>query len=182
MKFFIFFAVAVSLVLSLESQAIPLGAYKAVDAFCTNPNYVYSKDEQAYIDSVRGLGSCKDGSVMSPPCFEDYYVFANPHAGQVITVSKDLPGVECTIITEITYIERAPGHIEITFGKERSIPKSSRDGTTISCGAGQDSSQKRDYFYRMDGQFLLFVYKGPGNCGEFILKQAPVRDYPRGLR
>lgn len=168
---------AVGLLAAYASYALPVGSFKAIDAYCSNPAYVYSPEEQAYIDSVRGKGACIDGNKLSPPCFEDYYVFLPSFSGQLVTKIADISGISCVIRTEMTYSENRPGTLEFILGKSTSESQSNDHNTEIFCN--QDSEgNKLTYQYKQENSFLLLYSEAGTDCGDFIFKLQPVSDVP----
>jgi hypothetical protein len=167
-----------TLFITLNAGALPLGSYRTTDAYCTNPDYVYSKEEQDYIDTLKGKGACADGKYTSSPCFEDYYVFGTPSAGQFITLVKDIPGVECITTTQLTLAEKTPGILELTFGKSESKSHSSKDGVEISCG---DNGQEMtvSYNYKQENGNVLLMSPADPKCGSYVFKLSPVAEVPK---
>lgn len=158
--------------------AAPVGSYRAIDAYCTNPDYVYSPEEQDYRNNLSGIsGSCLDGNRMSAPCFEDYYVFNSDNTGRLVTVSKDLPGVECVLTTPLTISEKKPGTIDLLLGPSTSQARSSDPNVSIECSS-QGQGNKLSYNYRSEGKNLLLAVPAGNKCGEFIFKLTPVTNAP----
>ncbi len=159
-----------------SAYSAPVGSYRVIDAYCSNPSYAYSPDEQAYRDSL--AETCVTKNPLSPPCFEDYYAFNKDKSGRMVTVSKDMPGVQCILTTSITLSEKADNQLEILFGASSSKSQSSDPNTSISCESGGNSGGSASYFYRTEGKFLLFTIPQEKECGEFIYKLKPVSEVP----
>ncbi|WP_413291342.1 hypothetical protein [Bdellovibrio sp. HCB337] len=168
--------------------AIPMGSFKVIDAYCSNPQYVNTPEEQDYIDTLKGIkGSCIDGKFTSPPCFEDYYVFTTATTGSFVTRSSFMPGVACVTTTEMTYSENPPGVLEMLLGKSTGHSESNDPNTSISCDGGGESGEtsRASYHYKVDGEFLLLIMPGPAgsgsttDCGDYVFKAKSVTDFPK---
>lgn len=174
-----------SLVTSLFSTiavALPVGSFKAIDAYCTNPAYKFNADEQAYIDSLRGHGSCKDGKLTSPPCFEDYYIFSADKSGFLVNFVQDMPGVGCLTMTPFNMLETVPGRVEMILGQSRSKSHSNDPNVKITCEdplLANGATSKISYEYKQDGDHLLLSNPSGPECGNFVLKLAPSQNVPK---
>lgn len=171
-----FFFIFLLFILSTSSaSAAPRGDFKATDAYCTNSNYKFDPDEQAYIDSVRGEGSCKSGRPMDMLCFSDYYSFGAQGKGQHIVVTQATPDAGCIIRTPLSFSEKKRGLLEVSYGRGVSESYSSDPNVQLSCGdkENQPDEVKGVLRYRTAGADVLIIMSQDAECGEFILKLTP---------
>lgn len=157
-----------------------LGTYKAIDAYCSKPDYVFPKEEKDFIDNIKGLtGSCIDGKFTSPPCFEDYYVFTTETKGAWVTRILDIKGVSCILSTEVTYSESPVGTLNFRLGKTTSLPVSTDPNTEINCGARDEGSEVSFQYQQENNSLFLKAPHASEKCGEFIFKTISVNEVPK---
>lgn len=108
------------------AEGLPVGTWKLANAYCSNPNYIMSPDEQAEVDSIRHKAE---------PFIDDSFTLTTPTQG----ISKSgftISGMTCTQAQEMKVTTLADGLLRVDFfnGGESDSTTSEDGNTTVSCG------------------------------------------------
>lgn len=177
MKYTLIFLILLMTTLPSMAAGLPFGRYKTVDAYCTNPDYVYSKEEKDYINTLKGI-DCGTSSYLDPACFEDYYEFSSFSKATLVTRTIEEQGLTCTVTQEATWSEDSSGLVTVVLGKSTTTSESNNPDNTISCSSN-DEGNKLDFKYKEEGKSLILLFPSSIECGEFAFKLITVAVLPK---
>lgn len=147
---------------SHEASAQELNTkYRMITAGCSNPDFKYSPDEKAFIDSVEHIGPY--------PWTTDTLSFTSPTTGQWTTLFVFEGNLECELNHQFTWKQDEKQNIMFHFLSSEDVPRNPNesDKVSVSCG-GREAGTKEIYKFNSSGVGGFYLsLENSESCGEY---------------
>jgi hypothetical protein len=143
------------------------GSWKLADAFCTNPNYKRSPDEQAFVDAIKHVGATWTDDVVEINSSAPGTTTGSNFSGLWTTVFT-MDGMSCSQSQKFTTKLEEGGKIRLEFtdGSAQTTNPGSNPDASIKCDPAHGATEEYDKIEVVTDHFDLISNTGD-DCGEF---------------
>lgn len=145
------------------AQGFSPGAWQLADAYCSNPDYTYSPDEQFFIDAI------KSGMTV------DQMRFQEENSGEVLTRFNMGGGVACVGRgqVQVSYLDEAK-KVEMSYSKLKWEAIGVDENTSVECSGGDQPFEITHTFHFTSAGELVFSFPSGEDCGSYNYVWTPL--------